>query len=145
MPVAVSDNGQRIAGIYDESNLSPYWAWDKTNFAKTGDVAYLGGYGLFGAISGNGRVIGGTVQGPYLLTDWDGVVLYQQRAALWTKETGWKQLANADWDGCDIFQTSILDLSTDGSTAVGWHIQGMRLLSLQVDRKIRHAVTVADR
>jgi uncharacterized membrane protein len=124
MPTAVSDNGQRIAGIYDESNLSPYWAWDKTSFAKAGDVSYLGGYGLFGAISGNGRVIGGTVQGPYLLTDWDGVVLYQQRAALWTKETGWKQLANADWDGCDIFQTSILDLSTDGSTAVGGTFKG---------------------
>jgi uncharacterized membrane protein len=124
MPTAVSDNGQRIAGIYDESNLSPYWVWDKTNFAKAGDVAYLGGYGLNVAMSGNGRVIGGTVRGPFLGYDWDGLPLYQQRPALWTKETGWTQLANTNFDGCDIFQTSIFDLSGDGSTAVGGVFKG---------------------
>ena len=117
MPVAVSDNGQRIAGIYGPSNDSPYWLWDKTSFAKAGDVSYLGGRGVNVAISGNGRVVGGTVAGPTVNNGWGEVV--QERAALWTKESGWKKITSDNWPGCDIFHTSVFDLSTDGSTAVG--------------------------
>ena len=74
------------------------------------------GSGFLGAISGNGRVVGGSldvdVDTPY------GPIV-QQRAALWTKEAGWKSIANSQFEGCDIFHTSIFDLSNDGSTAVG--------------------------
>jgi uncharacterized membrane protein len=117
MPVAVSDNGQRIAGIYGPSNESPYWLWDKTSFAKAGDVTYLGGRGVNVAISGNGRVVGGTVAGPTVDNGWGEVV--QERAALWTRESGWQKITSDNWPGCDIFHTSVYDLSTDGSTAVG--------------------------
>jgi len=117
MPVAVSDNGQRIVGLYGPSNESPYWLWDKTSFAKAGDVTFLGGRGVNVAISGNGRVVGGTVAGPTISNGWGDVV--QERAALWTKESGWKKITNDNWPGCDIFHTSVYDLSTDGSTAVG--------------------------
>jgi len=151
MPVAVSDNGQRVAGIYGPSNFSPYWLWDKTSFAKAGDVTYLGGRGVDVALSGNGRVVGGTVNGPYLWTDWDGTDVYQERAALWTKESGWKTITNDNWPGCDIFHTSVFDLSTDGSTAVGlafkdcahayafkWNAKtGMQLLSRVGDESAR--------
>lgn len=117
MPVAVSDNGQRVVGIYGPSNESPYWLWDKTSFARAGDVTYLGGRGVNVAISGNGRVVGGTVAGPIVNNGWGDVV--QERAALWTKESGWKVITSDKWPGCDIFHSSIFDLSTDGSTAVG--------------------------
>ncbi|HQR48062.1 MAG TPA: hypothetical protein PL152_01930 [Steroidobacteraceae bacterium] len=117
MPQVVSDNGQKVAGIYGPSNESPYWVWDKTSFAKTGDVTFIGGSGVTIAMSGNGRVVGGTVAGPTVTTSWGDVV--QQRAALWTKEGGWKTITKDNWPGCDIFHTSIFDLSTDGSTAVG--------------------------
>jgi hypothetical protein len=106
----VSDNGQKIAGVYGTFQ-SPFWVWDKQNGAS-----YLGGSGFLAAISGNGRVVGGSldvnVDTPY------GPVL-QQRAALWTKEAGWKSIANSQFEGCDIFHTSVFDLSGDGSTAVG--------------------------
>jgi hypothetical protein len=136
MPNAVSDNGQRIAGIYDESNLSPYWVWDKTSFAKAGDVTFLGGYGLNTAMSGNGRVVGGTIKGPLIGYDYiDGTPLYQQRPAIWTKETGWKQLAGTDFDGCDIFQTSIYDLTSDGSAAVGGLFKGCKFYPFKWSEK----------
>jgi len=106
----VSDNCQKIAGVYGTFQ-SPFWVWDKTNGAS-----YLGGSGFLAAISGNGRVVGGSLNvdadTPY------GPVL-QQRAALWTKEAGWQSIANSQFEGCDIFHTSIFDLSSDGSTAVG--------------------------
>ncbi len=106
----VSDNGQRIVGVYGTFQ-SPFWLWDKTD-----GQTYLGGEGFLGAISGNGRVVGGSIgvdaQTPYGPT-------VQQQAALWTKDGGWKSIANTQWGGCDIFHTTIFDLSNDGSTAVG--------------------------
>ena len=121
LPTVVSDNGQQIAGLYAPANESPYWMWDKQSFSKTGWVTYLGGRGVNLALSGNGRVVGGTIAGPEVTTGWGTVV--QERAALWTKETGWKTITNDNWPGCDIFHTSIFDLSTDGSTAVGLAFQ----------------------
>ncbi len=117
LPNAVSDDGQKIAGLYAPSNESPYWLWDKQSFEETGDVTYIGGRGVNVALSGDGRVVGGTIAGPEVTTGWGTVV--QERAALWTKETGWKTISDNKWPGCDIFNTSIFDLSTDGSTAVG--------------------------
>lgn len=141
LPNAVSDDGRRIAGLYSPSNESPYWLWDKRTFQQTGDVTYIGGRGVNVALSGNGRVVGGTVAGPEVTNEWGTLV--QERAALWTRETGWRTIADNDWPGCDIFHTSVFDVSTDGSTAVGlafkdctnvyayrWTAQtGIRLLS----------------
>ena len=85
LPTRRSDNGQQIAGLYAPSNDSPYWLWDKQSFSKTGWVNYLGGRGVNIALSGNGRVVGGTVAGPEV--DRAGGTVVQERAALWTKET----------------------------------------------------------
>jgi hypothetical protein len=124
VPKAVSDNGQQIAGAYADDNFSPYWIWDKQSFSKTGWVSYIGGRGVNVAISGNGRVVGGSVPGPTVETGWGEVV--QERAALWTRGSGWKTITNDNWPGCDIFHTSVFDLSTDGSTAVGLAFQDCR-------------------
>ena len=119
--MAVSDDGQRIAGLYAPSNESPFWIWDKKSFEETGWVTYIGGSGVNLALSGNGKVVGGTVAGPTVTTGWGEVV--QQRAALWTKEGGWKTITNDNWPGCDIFHTTVYDLSTNGTTAVGLAFQ----------------------
>jgi hypothetical protein len=107
---SISDNGQKIVGVYGTFQ-SPFWLWDKTD-----GQTYLGGMGFLGAISGNGRVVGGSigvdVNTPY------GPVL-QQRAALWTKESGWTPIAGNQFEGCGDFHTTIFDLSGDGSAAVG--------------------------
>jgi hypothetical protein len=107
---AVSDNGQRIAGVYGTFQ-SPYWLWDKVNGATM-----IGGSGFLAAISGNGRVVGGSV-GVDVDTPYGPTV--QERAALWAKETGWKSIAGNEFEGCGDFHTSIFDVSQDGSTAVG--------------------------
>ena len=120
LPNAVSDDGQKIAGLYAPSNESPYWVWDKQSFEETGDVTYIGGRGINIALSGDGRVVGGTIAGPEVDNGWGTLV--QERAALWTQEGGWRRITSAaseKWPGCDIFHTSIYDLSTDGTTAVG--------------------------
>lgn len=117
LPTVVSDDGRKIAGLYAPSNESPYWIWDKASFRRTGDVTYIGGQGVNLALSGDGHVVGGTVAGPTVTTGWGEVV--QERAALWSREAGWRRIARNNWPGCDIFHTSIYDLSTDGSTAVG--------------------------
>ncbi len=106
----VSDNGQKIAGVYGNFQ-SPYWVWDKINGAQ-----YLGGAGFIGAISGNGRVVGGSL-------DVDGNTpdgaTFQEQAALWTKEAGWRLIANPQFEGCGYSHSDVFDLSGDGSTAVG--------------------------
>jgi hypothetical protein len=117
LPNAVSDDGRKIVGLYAPSNESPYWIWDRQTFRRTGDVTYIGGRGVNIALSGNGRVVGGTVAGPTVDQGYGPFV--QERAALWTRETGWQVIANNNWPGCDIFHTSVFDLSTDGTTAVG--------------------------
>jgi len=106
----VSDNGQKIAGVYGTFQ-SPYWLWDKTNGAQ-----YLGGAGFLGAISGNGRVVGGTIDVD--VNTPDGAT-FQERAALWTKEAGWKSIANPQFGGCGYSHSDVFDLNIDGSTAVG--------------------------
>ncbi len=106
---SVSDNGQRIAGSYGTFH-APFWLWDKQNGS-----AYLGGSGYQAVISGNGRVVGGTL-GVEVQTDYGPEV--QEQAALWTKEAGWKSIA-PKFSGCGMFQSTVYDLSTDGSTAVG--------------------------
>ena len=105
----LSDNGQQLVGVYGTFQ-SPFWTWDKTN-----GQSYLGGSGFLGAISGNGRVVGGTVGVPVMM-DWGP--MDQERAALWTKSGGWKSIAG-NYEGCGGSQTTPYDLSTDGSTAVG--------------------------
>jgi hypothetical protein len=106
----LSDNGQKVVGVYGTFQ-SPYWLWDKINGST-----FVGGSGFMGAISGNGRVVGGSVgidvDTPYGPT-------FQERAALWTKEGGWKSIANSQFEGCGEYHTNIFDLSGDGSTAVG--------------------------
>jgi hypothetical protein len=105
----LSDNGQQLAGVYSTFQ-SPFWTWDKTN-----GQSYLGGSGFLASISGNGRVVGGTVGVP-VMTDWGSID--QERAALWTKSGGWKSIAG-NYEGCGGSQSTPYDLSTDGSTAVG--------------------------
>jgi len=105
----LSDNGQQLVGVYGTFQ-SPFWTWDKTS-----GQSYLGGSGFLGAISGNGRVVGGTV-GVLVETDWGPID--QERAALWTKSGGWKSIAG-NFEGCGGSQSTTYDLSTDGSTAVG--------------------------
>jgi hypothetical protein len=106
---AISDRGDQLAGAYGNFR-APFWLWN-----KQGGVRYVGGEGFLAALSGNGRVLGGTV-GVELEMDYGPTV--QQRAALWTKERGWTSIA-PDYPGCDIFHTTPFDLSNDGSTAVG--------------------------
>ena len=57
LPSSISDNGQRIAGVYAPS-WGPNWLWDK----KSG-ASYIGGFGsgIGAMISGNGRVVGAGV------------------------------------------------------------------------------------
>ena len=106
----VSDNGQRIAGKYAAA-MSPFWVWDKTR-----GMTFIDGFGSSVAISGNGRTIGGSF-GVEIEEDWGSYL--QERAALWTRESGWKVIAGATLQGCGMFHTSVFDLSNDGSTAVG--------------------------
>lgn len=107
--MGVSDNGQKVVGGYGGQG-SPYWLWDKQN----GPVV-IGGAGTSGGISGNGRVVSGTVGVP---VDTEYGPLVQQRAARWTKEAGWKSIA-PNFEGCGESQTSPYDLSRDGSVVVG--------------------------
>jgi hypothetical protein len=106
---AVSDNGKKVVGVYGTFE-SPMWIWDK----KSGTTS-LGGSGFLAAISGDGRVVGGSigvnVDTPYGPT-------YQERAALWTKQSGWTSIAD-QFEGCGGSHSNVFDLSGDGSTAVG--------------------------
>ena len=34
LPVAASDDGSKIAGLYGPTNESPYWVWDQQSFAR---------------------------------------------------------------------------------------------------------------
>jgi len=105
----VSDNGQKVVGVYGNFQ-SPYWLWDKTNGAQ-----YVGGAGFIGAISGNGRVVGGSIDVDVNTPD----APFQEQAALWTKEAGWKTIANPQFGGCGYSHSDVFDLNADGSTAVG--------------------------
>jgi hypothetical protein len=106
---SASDNGQRITGVYG-LQFSPSWLWDKQNGST-----YIGGSGYMSKISGNGRVIGGSYGATGNFPD--GAPL-KEKAALWTKEAGWKVL-RSNFEGCWTFHSNVYDLSTDGSAAVG--------------------------
>jgi len=106
----VSDKGKKVAGVYGTFQ-SPFWIWDKKSGATN-----IGGEGFLAAISGDGRVVGGSV-GVNVDTPYGPTV--QERAALWTKQDGWTSIAPDTFAGCDFFHTTIFDLATDGSAAVG--------------------------
>jgi hypothetical protein len=106
----VSDNGQKIAGVYGTFQ-SPFWVWDKKEGASV-----IGGSGYLAAISGNGRVVGGSLA---VDVDTPDGPTTQERAALWSKERGWLSIADTRLEGCGQFHSNVYDLSRDGSTAVG--------------------------
>ena len=105
----LSDNGDKIVGVYG-TFMSPMWIWDKKSSATN-----LGGSGFLAAVSGDGKVVGGSIgvdvdseYGPYL----------QERAAVWTKKDGWTSIADK-FEGCGGSGSNVFDLSRDGDTAVG--------------------------
>ncbi len=110
LPSDISDNGQRIAGVYSPFQ-SPFWVWDK----KLG-MSFIDGQGFVAAISGNGRVVGGSV-GVDVETEFGPTV--QEYAALWTRDGGWKVIADRKLAGCGEYQTTIWDVTSNGSGAVG--------------------------
>ena len=110
LPSDVSDNGQRIAGVYAPF-ASPFWVWDK----KLG-MSFIDGRGFVAAISGNGRVVGGSI-GVDVETEFGPAV--QEYAALWTRDGGWKVIADKKLAGCGEYQTTIWDVTSNGSGAVG--------------------------
>jgi len=110
LPTDLSDDGERVMGLYGPFQ-SPYWIWSKQRGMENID-----GVGFMGALSGDGRVIGGTLT---KLVETEYGPMDQERAALWTRSGGWKKIANESWPGCDIFQTSVFDVNRDGSAAVG--------------------------
>jgi len=110
LPGDVSDSGTRVTGLYGPFD-SPFWTWSSSQGMRN-----IGGVGFQAAISGDGRVIGGSL--PHeIVADWG--TYNQQRAALWSRETGWRSITNDAWPGCDIFQTTVYDVNTDGTAATG--------------------------
>ena len=92
--------------------------------------------GFMGAVSGDGRVVGGTLT---KLVETEYGPMDQERAALWTRSGGWKKIANETWPGCDIFQTSVFDVNRDGSAAVGSCVRRLfACLRIQVDAEDRN-------
>ena len=111
LPSDLSDGGGRVAGVYGPFQ-SPFWTW-------TGQrgIRNIGGVGFIGAVSGDGRVIGGSIAKP-IETPYG--TLDQERAALWTPEGGWRSIANErKFQGCDIYHTTLYDLNRDGTAAAG--------------------------
>lgn len=110
LPSDLSDNGNRVTGMYGPFE-SPFWTWSEGQGMRN-----IGGVGFQSAISGDGRVIGGSL--PHeIVADWG--TYNQQRAALWSREAGWRSITNDAWPGCDIFQTTIFDVNKDGTAATG--------------------------
>jgi hypothetical protein len=110
LPIDLSDDGDRVVGLYGPFQ-SPYWIWNKQHGMENID-----GVGFIGAVSGDGRVVGGTLT---KLVDTEYGPVDQERAAIWTRSGGWKKIADEKLQGCDIFQTSVFDVNRDGSAAVG--------------------------
>ena len=54
LPLDLSDNGERVIGLYGPFQ-SPYWTWSRQRGMENID-----GVGFMGAVSGDGRVVGGT-------------------------------------------------------------------------------------
>jgi uncharacterized membrane protein len=149
LPIDLSDNGERVVGLYGPFQ-SPYWTWSRQRGMQNID-----GVGFMGAVSGNGRVVGGTTT-KTVQTEFGPVD--QERASLWTRERGWRSIADESFPGCDVFQTSVFDVNGDGSTAVGlafkdcthvyafkWTAQkGMRLLGKTSENAARANAVSAD-
>jgi hypothetical protein len=114
LPLDLSDNGERVIGLYGPFQ-SPYWTWSRQRGMQSID-----GIGFMGAVSGNGRVVGGTIT-QRAETEYGPVD--RERAALWTRERGWQSIADDSFQGCDIFHTSVWDVNGDGSAAVGLAFQ----------------------
>jgi uncharacterized membrane protein len=110
LPIDLSADGEKVVGLYGPFQ-SPYWTWSRQRGMENID-----GVGFIGGISGDGRVVGGTLT-KRVETEYGPVD--QERAALWTRSTGWKSIADESLGGCDIFQTSVFDVNANGSAAVG--------------------------
>ncbi len=110
LPLDLSDNGRQIVGLYGPFQ-SPYWTWNNPR-----GMSNIDGVGFNGAISGDGKVVGGTITKD---VETEYGILPQERAALWTRKKGWTSISDESLQGCDIFQTSLYDVDHDGSTAVG--------------------------
>jgi len=112
LPSSISDNGELIAGVYAPT-WGPFWLWNR----KSG-LQDIGGFGsgTGAAISGNGRVVGGGVP---VDIDTEFGPITQERAALWTRERGWKSIANPKYEGCGSYHTAVYDVTTQGDAAVG--------------------------
>ena len=110
LPLDLSDDGQRVTGLFGPFQ-SPYWIWSK----RTG-MQNIDGSGFMGAISGDGRAVGGTLT---KLVDTPYGPMDQERAAVWTRERGWQSIADERYVGCDIFQSSVFDVNGNGSAVVG--------------------------
>ena len=76
----------------------------------------IDGVGFIGGISADGRVVGGTLAKQ---VETESGPVDQERAALWTRATGWKSIADESLQGCDIFHSSVWDVNGNGSAAVG--------------------------
>ena len=110
LPLDLSDDGRKVVGLYGPFQ-SPYWTWSKHQ-----GMTNIDGVGFNGAISGDGRIVGGAITKD---VETEYGVLPQERAALWTRRDGWKSISDETLQGCDIYQTTLYDLDHDGSTAVG--------------------------
>ena len=110
LPSDLSDNGNRIVGVYGPFE-SPFWIWNATQGMRN-----VGGTGFLGAISGDGRVLGGSLAFP---VETEFGTVNQERAALWTRQGGWESIAGDKFSGCDIFHTTIYDVNADGTAAAG--------------------------
>ena len=111
LPSDLSDGGGRVAGVYGPFQ-SPFWTWTDQR-----GIRNIGGVGFIGAVSGDGRVIGGSIAKP---VETPYGTLDQERAALWTPEGGWRSIANErKFQGCDIYHTTLYDLNRDGTAAAG--------------------------
>ena len=111
LPSDLSDGGARVAGVYGPFQ-SPFWTWTSQR-----GVRNIGGVGFIGAVSGDGRVIGGSIAKP---VETPYGTLDQERAAIWTPEGGWRSIANErKFQGCDIYHSTLYDLNRDGTAAAG--------------------------
>jgi uncharacterized membrane protein len=114
LPLDLSDNGERVVGVYGPFQ-SPFWTWSRQRGMQNID-----GTGFMGAVSGNGRVVGGAITKP---VETPYGPLDQERAALWTRERGWQSIADESLQGCDIFHTTVYDVNGEGTAAVGLAFQ----------------------
>jgi uncharacterized membrane protein len=115
LPSDLSDGGRRVVGVYGPFQ-SPFWTWTEAR-----GIRNIGGTGFIGAVSGDGRVVGGSVAKP---VETPYGTLDQERAAIWTPQGGWRSIANEKkFAGCDIYQTTLFDLNGDGTAAAGLAFQ----------------------